>query len=79
MSHTYSARTEITIRRKGGKDKATIYFGVPCGDRRTRQIAVRHYLRKEEEYINSQSGYRRVTIHNPGSEKIINLVKEVSW
>lgn len=67
MSSVYEDAAKTVVRRRGGVDTVGRNFGVPSGDRRSRQIAKRHWVRKERRYIDSGGGYDDfVTIRPPG-------------
>lgn len=57
MSHVYEDKVNYVVRRKGTTDHVSYYFGVGGGDRRSRQIAERHWVLKRQTYSDSHGGH----------------------
>jgi hypothetical protein len=85
MSHTFYSNQLTIVRRKGGTDEVGGSLGcgkrsqniVMYGDRRSRQIADRHWLTKSVDYATSTSGGARYTSIKPPNKK--EVVRMQSW
>ena len=84
MSTYYETKTTL-VRYKGEvrevwrEDNDDGYYPQRVGDRRARQIAERHWLRKKSEgFCSGGYGGTRITIRMPGQNPK-NLKKPMSW
>jgi hypothetical protein len=82
MGHVFYDNESTIVRRKGGTDEVGCSLGygkrsqdtVEYGDRRSRQIAKRHWLTKRVDYATSTSGGATYTsIKPPGKEEVVRM------
>lgn len=81
MGHTFYDNEKTIVRRKGGVDEVGSHLGfgkrsqdaVAYGNRRSRQIAKRHWLAKSVESAASGGGVAYTSIKPPNKKKVVKM------